>query len=255
MTEKSPLDQDIRQLEARKLQSEIDRNVAERDELISRSKGWWKPYLVGLSVLLVMLAAFGDFFSNLYQIALVDKEALKAANDKLLKANSTLEVQARHAAQSAAAASAQITSTTPKGSITEATLHGAVLVTRWGPTLREVHAVLLDPITKIAPEATFAHGAQLGIDKPTSDLGLVGGQDWSGKWTLRDDKIRISETYPRPFDKGITIEIELAKRATNGRFPATRTRGAFVEPGIGEILLKGADRIDAQPIIPPDAAR
>lgn len=239
MADRKLSEEDIRQLEARKLQSEIDRNVAEYDELISRRRGWWKPSLLGLGVFLVMLATFGDFFANLYQIALVDKEALKVANEELLKKNGTLKVQARLAAQSTAAASALNTVTTPRGAINESTLYGAVLVTRWGPALQEVHAVLLDPITKLAPEAKFAHGAQLGIDKPSSDLGLVGGQDWSGKWVLRDEMIRISEHYPRPVNRGITIEVNLAKRAANSRFPATRTRGGVVEQGVGEVLFKG----------------
>lgn len=240
MSDRNFSEEDIRQLEARKLQSEIERNRAECDEIALRRRGWWKPSLLGLSVLLVMLATFGDFFSNLYQIALVDREALKVANDRLLKENGTLELQTRLAAQSVAAATALNTVTVPKGEIKESTLFGAVLVTRWGPDLQEVHAAILYPITNFAPEATFAHGAQLGIGKPSSDLGLGGGQDWSGKWVLRDDKIRLSETYPRPLDKGITIEVDLTKRAANGRWPATRARGGVVESGVGEILFRGA---------------
>ncbi|MCC6653311.1 MAG: hypothetical protein IT348_19325 [Candidatus Eisenbacteria bacterium] len=49
--------------------------------------------------------------------------------------------------------------------------------------------------------------------------------------------------------------IELTKRTTNGRFPATRTRDSIVEPSVGEILFKGTVRVAAQPIIQPDAAR
>ena len=238
MNNKQYSEEDIRQLEASKLLTEINKNIALSEEIVSRRKGWWKPSFLGMVVFLVMLASFGDFFSNLYQIASADKQALETDIKKLRGENDTLK--ARLANQSAVAATALNTNTKPKEEITESTLNGAVIVTRWGPTLQEAHAVLLEPFTKQAPEGSYAYGAQLGCDKPSSDLGLIGGQYWMGKWRLRDNMIQIIEKVPRPLDNGIIIEIDLGKRSANGRWPVTRTSGGVVESGVGEILFKGA---------------
>jgi hypothetical protein len=231
-------DVDLRELEAQRLRSEIARNEAERDSLLSQRKYWWRPTLLAVGIVATMVASFAGFFSDLYQIAVADRDSVKKTNEGLVKEVIDAREQARLAALSVAAERSLVPQTSQPRHLKESDLYSAVLLTRWGPEMVEAHAVVLSNARDGLPGrgGLLAHGSQLGAQKTTSPLALAPGVEWSGNWKLTDGKLEMTELMPR-MSQGHVIEVDIATWASGVRLRAKRTNGKVVENGVAELTL------------------
>lgn len=231
-------DNDPEKLDARRILSEIERNEAERDNLIAQHRFWWRPTLLAVAVVAAMVASFAGFFSDLYQIAVADRDSVRQTNERLHSEVAAAKEEARKVSMELAAANALHPPPSARQVVTQADLIGAVILTRWGPKLEEANSVLLTDARDGLPGrgGMLGHGSQLGPDKPTTALGLAGGVEWSGNWSLDATTIRITELRPR-FNDAVRTEIDLRTWAPGQTVPATRSRGDQSDRGIAEISL------------------
>jgi cell division protein FtsB len=271
MSNETTDDQVLRELERALIRSEIERNEAERDHLRARRHQSWGPYLLAAFLATGVVATFLGFFADLYQIATTDRDATRRANEKLTQQNVALAGQVKHLRQSSETAEmlrerlklsasaalaqemriaslrklaaaqgpafqarvAEVEKLPLPFSLTEKTLHHAVLVMWWGLRPGDVLAVSLNP-RRPEDHEQFAFGAQLG-DAQT-ELGLQTGGEWNATWSLTDGAIVLNETWPRP-RRGIAVRVDLSRGKVNGYWPASRVMNGITERGTAELLF------------------
>ena len=199
--------------------------------------------MLAVGVVAVMVASFAGFFADLYQIAVADRDSVRKHNEQLLKEISVAREEVRTSAMALAAENALRPIAPGTIVVTEENLVGAVILTRWGPNLEEAHSVMLTDIKDGLPGRgkLLGHESQLGPDKPTSTLGLYGGVEWSGNWSLDVRTLRLTELRPR-FNDGVSTEIDLRTWNPGHTVPAKRMRGSSVESGIAEVSLRARQR-------------
>lgn len=84
------LDRTLKEKELERIESEIERNRAERDRHLSAQRHSWAPYFVALIAAVALTATFVGFFADLYSIAVTDRAENRRQNDTLTKENASL---------------------------------------------------------------------------------------------------------------------------------------------------------------------
>ena len=90
MTSTPDVEQKLKELELLRIQSEIARNDAERDSLKKNRWQAWSPYVLAVVIAGASVATFFGFISDLYQIAVTDRDENRRNNLKLTKENEAL---------------------------------------------------------------------------------------------------------------------------------------------------------------------
>jgi hypothetical protein len=273
MTSTPDIEQKLKELEILRIQSEIARNDAQRDSLKKNRWQAWSPYLLAVVIAGASVATFFGFISDLYQIAVTDRDENRRNNLKLTKENEALAKDKERLANSSnsaedltkqlasametlvaqerqiAAIVALILDANPSlksriddvsktivpVELTENELQTAILVIRWNDHPNEAFAVSLQGPRKNTNGERLAQGVLLG--GTYADSMIRGGWEWDGRWSLVRGRIRMVESYPRPVERRSVVEVDLTKRGPGGRWPATRTNEGVTEAGIAEVHL------------------